>query len=319
LEVKVTDYDAIIVGGGPAGLTAGIYLTRAQYRVLLLEKDQFGGQLLNIAWIENYPGFSEGVEGTTLASEMIGQVIKYGVDLEQGEVTGIESYSSCFSVNCKNGAAYTSSAIIIASGSTWKKLDVPGEDRFFGHGVIHCALCDGGQFKDRVLAVCGGGDAGITEALYMAKLASKVILIEATSCLTAAPIYRERAASDPKLEIRCGQKIVEIIGDDKVKAIDLVDVRTGRKETLEVDGVLVHVGVVPNTAYLADTVPLDNARRIRVDQKLETEVPGIFAAGDLREDSPQQVSTAVGDGTVAAITAQRFLQARSKGLTLFET
>lgn len=315
----MTDYDAIIVGGGPAGLTAGIYLARAQYRVLLLEKYQFGGQLLNIAWIENYPGFSEGVEGATLASEMIGQVVKYGIELEQGEVTGIESYSSCFSVNCGIGTAYTSSAIIIASGSTSRKLDVPGEDKFYGHGVIHCALCDGGQFKDRVLVVCGGGDAGITEALYMAQLASKVIVIEAMPCLTATPIYQEKAASNPKLEIRCGQKVVEIIGDDKVKAIDVVDVKTGQKETLEADGVLVHVGAVPNTAYLLDAVPLDNAFRIKVNQKLETEVPGIFAAGDLRENSPQQVSTAVGDGAVAAITAQRFLQARTKDLGLFET
>jgi thioredoxin reductase (NADPH) len=305
----MTDYDAIIVGGGPAGLTAGIYLARAQYRVLLLDKGQFGGQLLNIAWIENYPGFAEGVEGATLASEMIGQAMKYGVDLEQGEVTGIDSYSSCFSVNCSPGTAYTSSAIIIGGGSTSRKLNVPGEHKYHGQGVIHCALCDGGQFKNRTLAVCGGGDAGITEALYMTKLASKVILIEAMSCLTATPIYQERAASDPKMEIRCGQKVVEIIGDDRVKAIVVEDVSTARKETLHVDGVLVHVGILPNTAYLEGVVPLDASGRIEVNQNLETNVPGIFAAGDLRQGSPQQISVAVGDGAIAAIAAQRFLQA----------
>jgi thioredoxin reductase (NADPH) len=316
LEVQLTDYDAIIVGGGPAGLTAGIYLARARYRVLLLEKDQFGGQLLNIAWIENYPGFAEGVEGTKLASEMIGQATKYGVDLEQDQVTGIDSYSSCFSVNCRTGTAYTSSAIILASGSTSRKLNVPGEDKFHGQGVIHCALCDGGQFKNRVFAVCGGGDAGVTEALYMTNLASKVILIEAMSYLTATQIYQERAASNPKMEIHCGQKIVEIIGDDRVKAIVVADVSTTRKETLHVDGLLVHVGVVPNTVYIEGVVPLDASRRVEVNQNLETKVPGIFAAGDLRQGSPQQISVAVGDGAIAAIAAQRFLQALSKDVGL---
>jgi thioredoxin reductase (NADPH) len=315
----VIDYDAIIVGGGPAGLTAGIYLARARYRVLLLGKDQFGGNLLNIALIENYPGFSEGVEGSTLASEMIGQAMKYGVDMEQQEVTDIDSYSSCFSINCGTGTAYTSSAIIIASGSSSRQLNVPGEDKFQGQGVIHCALCDGGQFINRVLAVCGGGDAGITEALYMTKLASKVILIEGMSCLTATSIYQERAASDPKLEIRCEQKVVEIIGDDKVKAIVVEDARTALKKTIQVDGVLVHVGVMPNTAYLDGVVPLDDSGRVEVNQNLETKVPGILAAGDLRQSSPQQVSAAVGDGAIAAIAAQKFLQALSKDVDFVAT
>lgn len=306
------DYDVIIVGAGPAGLTAGIYLVRARYRVLLLEKDQFGGQLLNIAWIENYPGFSEGVEGTMLASEMIGQAVTYGLELEQGEVMGIDSYSSCFNVKCGTGTAYTSSAIIIAGGSTSKKLNVPGEDEFNGRGVIHCALCDGGQFENRVLAVCGGGDAGITEALYMTKLASKVILIEAMPSLTATPVYQERAASDPKLEVRCGQKVVEIIGDDKVKEIVVENISTAHTEILPVDGVLVHVGIVPNTTYLEGVVSLDATGRVKINQNMETNVPGIFAAGDLRQNSPQQVSVAVGDGATAAITTQRFLQALSE-------
>jgi thioredoxin reductase (NADPH) len=315
----VIDYDAIIIGGGPAGLTAGIYLARARYRVLLLEKNQFGGNLLNIALIENYPGFSEGVEGSTLASEMIGQAMKYGVDLEQKEVTGIDSYSSCFSINCGTGTAFTSSAIIIAGGSSSRQLNVPGEDEFQGKGVIHCALCDGGQFINRVLAVCGGGDAGITEALYMTKLASKVILIESMSCLTATQIYQDKASLDPKLEILCEKKVVEIIGDDKVKAIVVEDIRTALKETRQVDGVLVHVGVMPATAYLDGVVPLDESGRVEVNQNLETKVPGIFAAGDLRQSSPQQVSAAVGDGAIASIAAQKFLQALSKDVDFVAT
>ena len=304
----VTDYDVIIIGAGPSGLTAGIYLARARYRVLIVEKDQFGGQLLNIARVENYPGFSEGIEGTALATEMIGQAMKYDVELEQGEVTNISSYSSCFNVKCETGANYTSSAIIIACGSSSRKLNVPGEDNFYGRGVIHCALCEGGQFENRILAVCGGGDAGITEALYMSKLASKVIIIEALPNLTATPIYQERAASDPKIEIRCGQRVVEITGEDNVNGIILEDISTSQKEALQVDGVLVHIGIVPNTAYLEGIVPLDASGRIEINQNMETTVPGIFAAGDLRQSSPQQISTAVGDGAIAAVAAQRFLQ-----------
>ena len=304
----MTDYDAIIIGSGPAGLTAGIYLARARYRVLVLEKDQFGGQLLNIACIENYPGFSEGVEGSILASEMIGQAATYGVELELEEVIGIDSYTGCFDVKCRSGTALTSSVVIIAGGSSSRKLDVPGEHELHGRGVIHCALCEGGMFENRVLAVCGGGDAGITEALYMTKLASKVILIEAMSDLTATPVYRERAASDPKLEVRCGQKVAEIMGNDKVTSIVVEDIGTARKEILEADGVLVHVGIIPNTNYLEGIVSLDASSRVITSRNMETDIPGIFAAGDLRQASPQQVSTAVGDGATAAVAAQKYLQ-----------
>jgi thioredoxin reductase (NADPH) len=302
------DYDVIIIGAGPAGLTAGIYLTRARYRVLMLEKGQFGGQLKNVEWIDNYPGFAEGVSGPQLASEMINQALRFGVELEPGEVAGVESYSSCQSVNCTDGKGYTSAVVIIAGGSRPKSLGVPGEDLFQGKGLIHCALCDGGQFADRVVAVCGGGDAGISEAVYLTKLASKVILIEALPTLTATAILQERARENPKLEIRCGTKVVQIIGDTAVRAIEVKDGTTRKKATLKVDGVLVHVGIEPNTIYLDGILPLDDYGQILVDHKLETEVPCIIAAGDIRTGSPRQVAAAVGDGVTAALTAQRILQ-----------
>ena len=302
------DYDVIIIGGGPAGLTAGIYLTRGGYRVLLLEKDAFGGQLKNIEWIENYPGFAEGIAGPQLASQMINQAIRFGVQLELAEVVGIESFSSTRLVNCADGKGYTCAAVVVAGGARPKKLGVPGEDMFQNKGVIHCALCDGGQFVDRVVAVCGGGDTGVTEALYMAKLASKVVLFEAMPELTASAILKERALKEPKLEVRCNEKVLQIIGDEKVKAVEVAQTVTDKKETLRVDGVLVHVGIEPNTEYLDGTVPLDEAGEIMVNNKLETEIPSIVAAGDIRSGSPWQVAAAVGDGTIAAITIQRFLQ-----------
>lgn len=301
------DYDIVIIGAGPAGLTAGIYLARARYRVLVLEKGQFGGQLKNIEWIENYPGFAAGVGGAQLASSMIDQAVRYGVELEQGEVTGIESFSRCQSVFCADGKSYTSMVVIAAGGSRPKSLAVPGENLFQGKGIIHCALCDGGQFADRVVAVCGGGDAGVTEALYLAKLASKVLIIEALPALTATAVLQERVRSNPKVEVLCGQKVLEIRGDQRVKSID-VEGAQGRKETIGVDGVLVHVGIEPNTEYLAGVVPLDGQRQIVVSSRLETELPCVFAAGDIRAGSPRQVATAVGDGAMAAVAAQQKLQ-----------
>jgi thioredoxin reductase (NADPH) len=302
------DYDVIIVGGGPAGLTAGIYLTRAGYRVLLLEKELFGGQLKNVEWIENYPGFAEGIGGPDLASAMVDQAVRSGLELELVEVTGIESFTSCRSVFCADGRSFTCLAVILAGGSRSKKLAVPGEETFQAKGIIHCALCDGGQFADRVVAVCGGGDAGVTEALYLAKLASKVIIIEALPRLTAAAVLRERALANPKIEIRCGERVREIKGDQRVREIVVVHGETGREQTLTVDGVLVHVGIEPNTEYLDGTIPLNDRGQVLVDSQMDTGLPCIYAAGDIRAGSPWQVATAVGDGAAAAIAAQRMLQ-----------
>lgn len=302
------DYDVIIIGSGPAGITAGMYLARAGYRVLLLEKEIFGGQLKNIDFIENYPGFAEGISGPQLASEMVNQAVRFGVKLEQGEVIGIESFSSTRLVNCADGKGYTCAAIVVAGGTRPKKLGIPGEDIFQNKGVIHCALCDGGRFLNGIVAVCGGGDAGVTEALYLTKLVSKVILFEIMPELTATAILKERAFKEPKLEIRCNTKVLQIAGDEKVKAVEIIQTITGKKETLNVDGVLVRAGVIPNTDYLDGTIPLDEAGQIIINNKLETEIPSIAAAGDIRSGSPWQVAAAVGDGTIAAITIQQFLQ-----------
>ena len=305
------DWDVVIIGGGPAGLTAGLYLSRAKRRTILLDKDGFGGYTKNVELVENYPGFADGVSGAQLASEMVHQAEKYGLQTELTEVNSIELFSGCRWVGCTGGRGYTTSIVIIAGGSRNKKLGVPGEESLQGKGVFSCALCDGGHFADRVVAVCGGGDAGVTEALYMTKLASLVILIEAEPRLTATAVLQERASANPKLEILCGMTVEAILGDDKVEAIELVDKAGKRKEKIKVDGTLVHIGTEPNTGYLDGIVPLDSQGRIIVNSTMETEVPNIFAAGDIRSGSPRQIATAVGDGAIAAISAERLLQEAS--------
>jgi len=302
------DYDAVIIGGGPAGLTAGLYLCRGNWRTILLDKESFGGYIKNIELIENYPGFAEGIPGAQLATEMVNQATKYGLQMKQAEVTGIELFSSTRWVTCADGTGYTTGAVIIAGGSVPKKLGVPGEEEFRGKGVISCAFCDGGEFVDRVVAVCGGGDSGITEALYLSKLASKVVVVEAMPALNATAILQDRVKENTKMEVHTGVMVEAITGSDHVEGINLVEEGNGKKEILKVDGVLVHIGLDPNTGYLEGIVPLDSQGQIVVNEWMETEVTGIFAAGDIRSNSPRQVVAAVGDGATAGMAAQRFLQ-----------
>ncbi len=300
------DWDAVIIGGGPAGLTAGLYLSRANRRTLLLDKDTAGGYIRNIEMIENYPGFADGVSGAQLASQMVSQATKYGLQIENTEVTGIELFSGTRYVACANGQGFTTNVIIIAGGSKNKKLGVPGEAELAGKGAFECAFCDGGHYAKKVVAVCGGGDAGVTEALYMSKIASRIVLIEAMPELTATAVLQERIKANKKISVRCGTTVEAIIGKNGVEAIEL---KTGKKkETLKVDGVLVHIGTEPNTDYLEGVVPLDNNGQVIVNEKMESEVPFIFAAGDIRSGSPRQVVAAVGDGAIAAIRAERLMQ-----------
>jgi thioredoxin reductase (NADPH) len=303
------DYDAIVVGAGPAGLTAGIWLARARYRVLVLEKEQFGGQLKDIDWIEDYPGFSGGVSGPELASAMIEQANQAGVEMELREVTGIESFSGCRSVTCADGRCYTAAAILVATGCRPKELPLADAERFRNKGMIHCVLCEGGLYTDRIVAVCGGGDTGVTQALYLLKRASKVIVVEAQPQLQAMAVLEERLRANPRAEIHCSATVTAIRGDPFVEEIDLLHTASQTVETLKVDGLFVAIGVEPNSQCLQDAVPLDQSGYVPVSSQCETETPYIFAMGDIRAGSPGQIATAVGDGAAAAIAAQRILQA----------
>jgi thioredoxin reductase (NADPH) len=304
----MSDWDVVIVGGGPAGLTAGLYLARANRSVILLEKENLGGYPKNVEWVENYPGFPDGISGGKLALAMVNQAVKYGLQTEVAEVTGLELFSKTRYVDCADGAGYTAPVVIIAGGSKPKKLGVPGEEELADKGIIHCALCDGEQFANKAVVVCGGGDAGVTEALYLTRLGSRVVLLEALPRLSATAVLRARALGNPKLQIRCGTRVESICGHGKVEAVDCLEIETGRKERLEVEGVLIHVGLDPNTAYLDNIVPLDKQGQIIVNSRMESEVSYVLAAGDIRSGSPRQISAAVGDGAIAGITAQRLLQ-----------
>lgn len=302
------DYDAIVIGGGPAGLSAGTELALAKYRVLLLEKESFGGPIVNIEWINGYPRPGEKLAGAMLASDLVNQAEQSGLEMELTEVIEIEPYSGCISVGCADGKAYTSLVVIQAGGLRSKPLGIPGEDRFQGKGMIHCAMCDAGLYRDQVVAVCGGGDAGLIEALYLARFAAKVIVVEAQAQLGARPALQERARADAKLEIRLGEKPVEIVGKQGVTGLVVESVATGKRETLDAYGVLVHVGYLPATAYLEGVLALDASGRIEVDEQFATDVHGVFAAGDVRSGSPRQVAAAVADGKAAARSAQNILE-----------
>jgi thioredoxin reductase (NADPH) len=301
-----TDYDVIIIGSGPAGLAAGLYTSRARLHTLILEKEVMGGELMNRDLIENYPGFGEGVQGPELGSAMLQQIMNFGAEIELGEVTGLEIESD-YKIIKTAEQSHTCKSLIIASGAHPKKLNVPGEEEFANRGVFYCATCDGPQFADKIVAVAGAGDSGITEGLYLSRLAARVVVIEILPRPKATKVLLERAMSNPKMEIKYATKIESIVGDARVRALELQDIATGAESRLPVDGILVHIGVQPNTKFLSGILPLDARGQIPVNENMETGIPGVFAAGDVRQYSPMQIGTAVGDGINAAMAAGRYL------------
>ena len=302
-----TDYDVVVIGGGSAGLAAAIYTSRARLSTLILEKENMGGELINRELIENYPGFGEGVQGPELAAGMAEQAMSFGAEFEYAEVTGIEVNADHKVVHC-DGRSITCRGIIIASGSLPRKLGVPGEEEFAHRGVFYCATCDGPQFAGKAVAVAGAGDSGITEALALARIASKVTVIEFLPAPKASKVLQERALAEPKITIQCATKIEAVVGDEQMTGLELEDRNTGEKSRLEADGLLVRIGLLPNTQFLKGVLDLTPVGQIPVDEYMGTKIPGIYAAGDVREHSPMQISTAVGDGVSAAMALGRYLE-----------
>ena len=299
-------YEVIIIGGGPAGLTAGLYASRAGLKSLLMERGIFGGQIVNATLVENYPGFPQGISGAELGSLMHQQAVKYGLEVVTSEVTGITSRES-YSIATTDGD-FKAVAIIIAAGSEYRKLGIPGEERLVGHGVSYCATCDGFFFRNREVAVFGGGDTAITDALELTRHAKKVYVIHRRDQLRAGQVLQQRAFAQPKLEFIWSTVVEEIMGEESISGLKLRNVKTGQSSILKVEGIFVAVGLVPNSQQFSNTVNLDNTGYIVTDETMSTSAPGIFAAGDIRRNSSRQVAAAVGDGVTAAMSACRYIQ-----------
>jgi len=300
------EYEVVIIGGGPAGLSAGIYTARARLSSLLVEKGIVGGLVTNAEVIENYPGFLEGISGLELTESMHQQATKFGLETLTAEVTGIELEGEQKIVKTSEGDL-AAEAVIVAGGSDRVQLNVPGEKEFTGKGVSYCAICDAAFFADRTVALVGGGNSAVYEALQLTKFASKVIVIHRRNELRATRIIQEKAFAEPKIEFLWNNIVERIEGEDVVKRLRLRNVVSGEESTLDVSGVFVSIGFKPNTDYLKDILPLDAAGYIVVNEKMETGIPGIFAAGDIRSGSIRQVIAAAGDGATAAIYAERFI------------
>lgn len=306
-SANVSEYDVVIVGAGPCGLAAGLYTARARRRTLVVERNVSGGQISLTAEIENYPGI-ESISGPDLSQSMQRQAEKYGAEMAYGDVTAIDQDGQWHVVRA-DGAVYRARAVVIAGGADHIRLGVPGEERLTGHGVSYCATCDAAFFRGQEVAVVGGGDAAMDEAVFTARYASKVHVIHRRDTLRASAILQERARSEPKIDFTWNTVVEEILGGETVAGVRLRNVQTGAISELGAAGVFVFIGLAPNTAYLRAKLPLDAGGHIPVNEWMETSIPGLFAAGDVRANSARQAVTAAGDGVTAAIRADHYISA----------
>lgn len=299
-------YDLIIIGGGPAGLTAGLYAARGRIDCVLLEKLSPGGQVLNTDWVENWPG-DKGISGFDLVDKIRAHAQHFGLTIENKEVVGLNLTDKIKEVILADGVVRCKS-LIIASGANPTKLRVKGEQLLAGKGVSYCGTCDGPFYRDQVVASVGGGDTAVEESIFLTKFARKVYLIHRRDQLRAAKIAQERAMANEKIECVWDTVVKSIEGQDKVERIRLVNVKTGQESSLDVDGVFVFVGIKPNTEFIGDGLERDMAGFIKTNLEMETSIDGVFAAGDVIIKQMRQICTAVGDGATALHSAQLYLE-----------
>ncbi|WP_456430764.1 thioredoxin-disulfide reductase [Thermosulfuriphilus sp.] len=296
-----------IIGGGPAGLTAYIYAARARLKTILIDKLGTGGQVLTTDWVENYPGFSEGLSGYDLSQRFFEHAKKFGLEPLVGEVNRVSRQGSTFHLETTLGPI-EAQAVIVATGARPNRLGIPGEEELTGKGVSYCATCDGPFFLDQEIAVVGGGNTAVQEALYLTRFAKKIYIIHRRDRLRAAKILQERALAHRKIEIIWDTVVEKIEGDDEVKAVSLYNRRTGQRSRLPVGGVFIFIGIVPQAEFVGpDLVDKDDRGFIITDSEMTTKTKGLFAAGDVRAKSCRQIVTACGDGATAAYQAEQYL------------
>jgi len=304
-------YELVIIGGGPAGLTAGIYASRARLKTILAEKAIAGGQALLADTIENFPGFPDGIKGPDLAEWMEKQAKHAGLEIETAEAGAIslkKDKKAGFTVALNGGKSLETLAVIVATGAKWNSLSIPGERELTGRGVSYCATCDGPLFRNKDVVVVGGGDSALEDALFLTKFANSVTVIHRRDRLRAAKILQERALDNKKIRFVLNSIAVEVAGAGKVEGIKIKDVNTAKETLLKCNGVFVLVGITPNSEIAKALVKTDEKGYIISDDDMKTSVDGIFACGDVRKKLLRQIVTAAGEGATAAVSAKNYIE-----------
>ena len=303
-------YDVIIIGAGPGGMTTALYASRANLKVVMLDRGAYGGNLNNTASIVNYSGFKD-VQGPELAEKMYQGATQFGAEYAYGTVTKVEDHRANKKVTTDMGETYVAPVVVIGTGSDHRKLGVPGEEEFGGRGVSYCAVCDGAFFKGKHLVVVGGGDSAVEEGLYLTQLASKVTVLVRRGELRAQPMLQDEAKKNPKMEFVFNTSVTEIMGDDvKVTGVITHNNETGEDGELAADGVFIYVGNIPLTKPFADLGILDDQGWVKTDTVMRTSIPGIYAIGDVRETPLRQIATAVGDGAIAGQQVYQYIKSQ---------
>jgi len=304
----MNDYHVIIIGGGAAGLTAGLYASRAHLKTILLEAMIPSGQAYMTERIENYPGFPDGIAGRDLIERFTQQATRFGLEIQQFTAVDKVDVAGEKKVAHAGEKRFSASALIIATGARWNKLGIPGEEEFIGKGISYCATCDGAFFKEQEVAVVGGGDTALEDALYLSRLARKVYVIHRRDQLRAQKILQRKALEEPKIEFLWNTVVKEIKGEGVVKTLLLENFKDAKQKELAISGAFIAVGQRPNTDLVRGVIELDDMGYIITDQDCATSAAGIFAAGDVRQKGLRQISTAVGDGALAAAAAERYIE-----------
>ena len=312
-KAKREFYDLIVIGGGPAGLSAALYAAREGIETLIIERSGVGGQAGTTERIDNYPGFAQGIGGAELADAMREHAERFDVEILQAQtVTSIEAQGDYKMISTESGDSYCSRSLLLTPGATYRRLNVPGEEDLIGAGIHFCATCDGPFYKGQELLVVGGGNSGVEEGLFLTKFATKVTILEVGERLRASQILQEKAASHPQIEVRLNTTVVEFKGDGKLSSVVIKNTASGETEEITPGAVFVFIGLLPNTAFVKGSVDLDHWGSISTSPTMETSLEGVFAAGDARSGSTKQVASAVGEGATAALMIRQYLE-RTQG------